>query len=356
MKYLLRIALPPLHELHHASELAFVLIRQRDSALVREGRLPVSELMTAMPACTADIVLHPGDAIVASITLPVVSARHQDAAVQSSVEPMTLSDPSMLCIAYGPRGEDGITTVAWADRRRVADMWALLHAAGIAVQAIYPQELLTPQDGAALTLPADSRWLATSPTLSLARDELRPAAKLDQWKQAAAWLAFAAMTWTVGLQVYAAQLSAEAARLRTYMSTTVAQAFPDIPVILDPVKQAQDQRDALLAQQGAPQAGSFAPLALAAARTLDFASKQVRSLHFADGSLTLTLTDDAAGTPQADHAAPHVKDDRTDKTSASGSLQQAAAAHALIVQQDKNSPNVWHIRHQSVSSRDKPPS
>lgn len=355
MKYLLRIALPPLHQFAPDATLAFALIRQRDRTLLREGKLPVAELASAMPSSDVEVVLSPGDAIIANISIPIVEARHMDAAVLASVEPMTLSDPSALCIAHGARNADGHLTVAWASRQGIAHMWAILHGAGLALHAIYPQELLSPGDTTPLCLPVDGRWLAPRPSLSMARIDLRPSARLDQWKKAAMWASFAALLWTAGLHSYAARLESEAARLRSHMSNTVAQAFPDIPVILDPVQQAEAQRDALLAQRGTQRADGFAPLVLATAKTLDFAASRVRSLHFEDGELTLTLSDDNSASSLAGRESPAQRQGKGASPSAD-TLQQAASVHALVVQQDKATPGVWHIRRQTSPSRGEAPS
>ncbi|WP_307867334.1 GspL/Epsl periplasmic domain-containing protein, partial [Variovorax sp. E3] len=53
--------------------------------------------------------------------------------------------------------------------------------------------------------------------------------------------------WLTGLNVYANQLAAEGQALKRQMAARVKAAFPDVPVVVNPVQQAKQQRDALAA-------------------------------------------------------------------------------------------------------------
>jgi len=111
------------------------------------------------------------------------------------------------------------------------------------------------------------------------------------------------------------------------MRDQVLAAFPNLPVVLDPARQAQQGLDALLANRGAASAGDFLPLARAAAQALPFAADKVAHLTYADQALTLQLAD--AG-PQAQRVA---------ETPAL--IQQAAALGLKLERGDTD--NTWRI-------------
>src|SRR5690606_13627509 len=114
--------------------------------------------------------------------------------------------------------------------------------------------------------------------------------------------------------------------LQRDMRQAVTQAFPQIPVVIDPVRQAQNQRDALRLAQGVSADDDFMPLALAAAQALDFAQGHVRGLQYEDGVLTLTLAEGYS--PPSNEAA----------------LAQAAAVQHVALEKDDAQPHVWRAR------------
>ena len=105
------------------------------------------------------------------------------------------------------------------------------------------------------------------------------------------WTAIACAIWLGGLNLYATQLRGEARSLQTQMREQVQKAYPRLPVVLDPARQARQELDALLARQGSSSAGDFLPLARATAQAMPFAADRVARLSYADHALTLTLAD-----------------------------------------------------------------
>lgn len=110
------------------------------------------------------------------------------------------------------------------------------------------------------------------------------------------------MIWLVGLNLHASQLRQEAAQLRTAMQQQVRQAFPDIPVVVDPLKQATQRRDSLRAAQGTASENDFLPLALSAAKLLPPNAQRLAGLRYEQGTLDLTLLDDDGETAAPDAA------------------------------------------------------
>ena len=336
MKQHLRLALPPLELLSIDTRLSFALL-DRHGQLARAGELTPTELASQIGSYPAYAIVHPNDAIVAQVKVPPVSAQRLGAAVAGSIEPMLLSDLEQLCVAHGPRSADGSVTVAWAERMSVAKAWTLLADVGLNVVAIIPHALAMPTDDPApetpLSLPAGPRWLAPLPSWSLAQESLRPTSAGGRWRKAAWWATAAAAVWILGLNTYASRLQTEVKTLQNNMRTAVTRAFPQIPVVIEPLRQAQNQRDALRRARGDNADDDFMPLALATAQVLDFAQSHVRSLQYENGELVLTLAE--GYTPPANEAG----------------LAQAAAVQQVALQKDDSQPHVWRVKRLGTPTR-----
>ncbi|CAM3358381.1 GspL periplasmic domain-containing protein [Bordetella sputigena] len=347
MKTALRLALPPLRTLNAETPVAFVLL-DRDRRILREGELPLREIAVVTPAARVEAVLHPLDTVDTCIALPPLRGDRLRAAAVAQVEPLTLSPTDDLAIAFGPRDSAGQAPVAWTDRATLARGWAVLAEAGFDVAALYPTNVVAPAvmaddapmpspaatahgdvspsraraaqgdpaaareatprgtepvSAAPLCLPADARWRQPSPAWSLALPELRPAVRGGQrWRVPLMWTAGALAVWLGGLNIHAAQLAGEGAALRQAMNSRVASAFPDLPVIIDPLKQAQQRVDALRAARGAASDDDFMPLALAAATLLPAGTLQLATLSYQDGVLAIDVDDNGRAPPAANGA------------------------------------------------------
>ncbi|WP_185805574.1 type II secretion system protein GspL [Achromobacter denitrificans] len=289
LKNILRLALPALADFGEDSPLPYAWFDRRGRC-TRQGELTLRALGHAYPQAACEAVLHPADVIATTVHIPDVARARFAAAVHSALEPLVLSDLDALAIGHGPRGADGAVPLAWAAREPVRRAWSLLNAQGLRAYALIATQTLAPDASTPLRDPADPRWLAPSPSWSLAMPRLAPA-RASRWRPVWRWSAAAAVVWIAGLNGYASQLRAEADALRDGMRRQVLAAFPDLPVVLDPARQAQQGLDALQADRGAAGAGDFLPLARAAAQALPFAADKVARLTYADQSLTLQLAD-----------------------------------------------------------------
>ncbi|TEA80024.1 type II secretion system protein GspL [Allopusillimonas ginsengisoli] len=333
MKGHLRLSLPPLAEVTPQSITAFAVL-DRTGRVLRSGELSLAQLADAAAGYPVYAILHPHDAIVVNTVLPPLTAKRLHDAVQNSVEPMALEDIADLCIAHGPRAPDGNVCIAWTNRRALLAAWQQLAHAKLQIVAFVPSALALPNNDPhpdqALALPVDERWQARLPNWSLAQPEWRPITKTHHWRSAAIWAGAAALLWLLGLNLHAGRLRSEARTLQTDMVQSLRTAFPSIGIIIDPLKQAQNQRDMLRLGSGTAGGDDFMPLALGAARVLDFAEGHIASLHYEDGILTLVL---AQGyTPPSNEAA----------------LQQAAATQSLTLKKDDEAAHTWHIRRAGV--------
>jgi general secretion pathway protein L len=328
VKNILRIALPALAELTGAAPLDYVWF-DRKGQPARRGALSPAGLATAFPRVPVQAVLHPRDAIVASVQVPAVAAARFEAAVRGALEALVLGDPEGLAIGHGTRGSSGEVAVAWADGAALARAWLLLSQAGLMVRALIPAQTLggeAAQVDEPLAQPKDPRWAAEAPDWSLALPHLAPR-QPSPWRAAWRWAALAAALWIAGLNIHASQLRSQAARLRDGMTAQVREAFPEIPVVLDPVRQARQGYEALLTGGNASDPGDFLSLARAAAQALPFAADQVDVLRYRDRALTLTLA-------ESDGADPHLSE--------MPAIIQKAAASGIRIERSDNSPD-WRI-------------
>lgn len=145
-------------------------------------------------------------------------------------------------------------------------------------------------------LPAAARWTGIAPIWSLALPDLRPRNSGNRrWQRPLAWSVAAAAVWLVGLNVHAWQLTREESALRLRMIAQVKAAFPDLPVIVDPLKQAEQRRDALRSADGKFGDSDFLPMSLAVAQVLPQAASNLKTLSFVDAELRMKLVDDGIG-------------------------------------------------------------
>ncbi len=327
MRQHVRLLLPLLSELTPATPLAFALVG-RDGRLMRSGHLELQPLAALAGAWPVYAIVRDGDAVATCVTVPPVAARRLGDAVRSSVEPMTLSDPDRLLVAHGPRQADGTVAVAWTAREPLERAWSLLASAGLNVVSLVPHTLALPEGDPhpdrVLELPAGPRWLAPLPAWSFAGPARRPAGGAGRWRRPVAWAAVACAVWVLGLNVHAARQGDRLDAMRESMRQAVQQAFPQIPVVVDPLRQARQQRDALRLAGGDEAADDVIPLALATAQVLGFAQGHVLGLRYEDSRLTLTLAEGYR--PPVDDAA----------------LTRKAAGQGVQLNRDADRPHVWH--------------
>src|SRR3546814_21086807 len=107
------------------------------------------------------------------------------------------------------------------------------------------------------------------------------------------------------------------------MEQAVIQAFPQVPVVIDPLRLAHNQRDALRLAQGAAAGDDFMPFALAPPQVLDFPRSHVPSLRYANGVVTLLL---------AEGDLPHTS---------IPPLAPTACMHELVAQKEENQGQGW---------------
>lgn len=294
--------------------------------------------------------LHPGDVPMASFALPPLSGRRLRAAVLGAIEPCALQPLETLVTGFGPRAADGSVPAAWIGQPVMAGWVGLLRRHSLAVS-----ELQLP--AAFLSCPAEGwtacridRWLVVrngrsqgfaqwlSEGMDCAAGLAAACAGNDaalasvQWAggedcdasarwsgegwgwslqagelatggvgaalalPVVGWAVVAIAVWLTGLNVYAAQLTAQGQALKRQMAARVKAVFPDVPVVVNPLQQTRQQLDARAAGAQQASVGSdYAGLARATASVLaQVPAGQVQGLRYAAGELRIRWRDGAA--------------------------------------------------------------
>lgn len=306
MSTVLDIQLPPLAELTAESPLDY-----RQGA--RHGQANRAQLASEARGAQWRLHLHEQDSLSLSIALPPLKGKHLEAAVRCAVQGLVLGDAGQIHVAHGARQADGQVAVAWLGQAQLAQLQAWLPTAGIRVGGVFAQTL------------------EASPSPDLAGGLQGPTKALGWGRVVAIWGA-AALIWCLGLNLYAVQLAGEGEQLRGHMVAQVRQAFPQLPVVLNPLQQARQQ---LQGAQGGTASG-LAALLDGAGQGMPFLAGNVAAMNYRDGELHITPLAEGSKAPadsawQADLAARGIQ------AQAQGQgwvLRGASAAHEELAHAD----------------------
>ncbi|MCH1880754.1 hypothetical protein MJ863_14305 [Alcaligenes ammonioxydans] len=264
------------------------VLRDKRAKVLRRGRGELDELKTQ--ARSLELVLPAGMATVTELRLPAVSASRRQAVACSAVEPLCLSPIEQVWVACSAPDPSGMSQLAWTERQPLLALGAQARQAGLPLNAVYPWSEAHAQDrqgkGPSVTVPACSLLMpemAASGTSRVVRHSL--------W-----WTLAAVLSWTLVLQQQAQALRSQTKQLQTQMEQAVRQALPHLPVIVAPLTQASQHRDALLSEKS-PASAPFDRLLMSSALQWPALQGQVRALHFDDQQLRLTLASDLPAQP-----------------------------------------------------------
>ncbi|MBJ2288217.1 type II secretion system protein GspL [Pseudomonas sp. MF6755] len=310
----LRIGLPPLAQLSVDSPVQFAWLER--GVVVSAGCESLARLGQHRQAL--ECFLHPRDSLLTSLELPPLPAAKTAAAVACAAQALILGAVDQMHVAHGPRDSDGRVQVAWVPKAGLQRLTQVLAQAQLRLRGVYPAPYALPvataaldegywltreslQQGAvhplgqqALEVPlveAAHRWSGAVPAWGLHAGLSQRAS--GGWGRALACVALAAVIWTLGLNLYAARQADQGQRLKALMSQQVRQAFPQLPVVLNPLQQARQQLAARQSGAAADPGQRFTSLLQLAGRHLPFMVGSVDSLSFEQGHLHLALLADS---------------------------------------------------------------
>ncbi len=283
-----------------------------------------------------ELCLHPADSPLTEVALPPLPPGRLRPAVSGAIELLTQASPERLAIGYGTRSATGMVPLAWSACETPAYWASELARHGLRVDAVYPlpaflpeppQEMVStmllddwmavrtgPGTGALLPLPAGSsaperlaihlnvdhsachwlnpaiaeHWSGTRWDWSLPVTGHRPEGTPPGWlRPALLWGSAATAVWLLGLTLYAGRLEQDGMALKRQMVAEVKAAFPQVPVVLNPLQQARQLSEARKSGNAAVEEGDFAALLRACAPLLTQSAGQVASLAYQHGQLQL---------------------------------------------------------------------
>ncbi|MEX5554193.1 MULTISPECIES: type II secretion system protein GspL [Pseudomonas] len=306
----LRIGLPPLDQLSAESLVRFAWLER--GVVVEEGSQSLAQLGKSRQA--ADCFLHPRDSLLTSLELPPLPAAKTAAAVACAAQALILGPVEQMQVAHGPRESDGRVQVAWVPKAglerlaqlplKLRGLYPAPYALPVGAAALDEGYLLTReslQQGAvhplgvqALEVPlveAAQRWSGPVPAWGL-HGRLNPPST-GGWGRALACVALAVAIWTLGLNLYAARQVEEGQRLKALMSQQVRQAFPELPVVLNPLQQARQQLAARQSGAADDPGQRFTRLLQLAGSHLPFMVGSVDNVSYEQGRLHVELLADS---------------------------------------------------------------
>ncbi|ROO39581.1 type II secretion system protein GspL [Pseudomonas sp. AF76] len=346
----LRVALAPLGSLDLDTPLAFAWL-DRQGRVSEHGRSSLRALGQGAKHLSVECFLHPRDSLLTRLELPSLPAAKISAAVTCAAQALMLGACERMQVAHGPRDPDGQVSIAWLDRESLNLLGRLLQQAGLRLRGLHPAAYALPalagpvaciEDGHLLvrhgpqhaevqplvgetadlwlmdagpglhwvgesppqpsiaTLPASQRLAGAVPGWGLHGGLNQRTTGRGGWGRAAAICALALVVWVVGLNLYAARQAAQGQRLKAQMTQRVKQAFPQLPVVLNPLQQARQQIAARREGSATDPARRFAALVRQAGSAMPFMGGNVQTLVFDNGELRLTVVADAQKATAAD--------------------------------------------------------
>ncbi|MEE1887255.1 type II secretion system protein GspL [Pseudomonas carassii] len=262
MSTVMDVWLVPLAELDEASLLEYRLADQC-------GQASRGQLLREANGAPWRLHLHEHDSLALEIAMPPLAGKRLTSAVCCAVQALVLGDAGQVHVAHGARRADGQVAVAWLGLTELARLQAWLQADGIRPAGLYARQ--------------DDALSAADLCGGLAG----PAKPMAWGRTLGIWSA-ATLVWCLGLNLYAAHLAREGEELRTQMVTQVRMAFPQLPVVLNPLQQARQQ---LQGGQGGAAPG-LAALLEGAGQVMPFLAGNVEAMDYQDGQLRITALAD----------------------------------------------------------------
>lgn len=325
--------------------------RAEDGTWHDEGEMALAAIAERFAARRVEAALHPADTPMRTFVLPPLTGRRLREAVLGAVEPCALQPVEQLVVAFGSRDARGQVPTAWVARDTIEGWRALLHRHGLPVRELHlPTDFLPMAAEGATAWPIE-RWLIVrmgaaqgfvhwlpegeDRALALAAQASDAAPEAIRWLDeepadaahwsgegwgwalpageaasegmaaslalpALGWGALALVVWLTVLNVQADRLAARGQGLKRQMAARVQAAFPDIPVVVDPLKQARQHKDARAAGDLPATGSDYAGLSQAAASLLaEVPTGQVQRLDYAAGTLRLRWREGGAPVGEA---------------------------------------------------------
>ena len=264
------------------------VLRDKRAKVLRRGRGHGEEVRTL--ARSLELVLPPGMATVTQARIPLVSASRRQAVACSAVEPLCLSPIEQVWVACAAPEPSGMSELAWTERQPLLALGEQARQWGLPLSGVYAWSAAHEQDR------QGESSIVSKPACSLLMPQMSSKRGNSVLRQAVWWGLAAVLTWALVLQQQAQNLRAQMRQVQTQMEQAVRQALPHLPVVVAPLTQARQHRDALL-EEKSPASAPFDRLLIASAVQWPDLQGQVRALDYKDQRLVLSLASEVPVQP-----------------------------------------------------------
>jgi general secretion pathway protein L len=226
------------------------------------------------------LLLHPDDAVLLTLQPPPVAARHRQAALEAMVESLWPGPLSELVCRFSAPNSQGQVMASLFPTRVLACLQRLL------------EELPPAWRSSLRVLPLDA-CTAPGPVPAWVPEQAGQSTRYYHWL---AWIALWLALLSAGLGLDAWRHEQAADTLRSSIEAEFRRAFPQVPVVLDPVAQARRLMRA--GTSDGPDSGTrLADLLARMAQQEPRLAGRITAITWRDGSWSFTLTEAMEAAP-----------------------------------------------------------
>lgn len=284
MRTHLQILLPELEQLSLDSDVAFSVVHKRDQ-VTRQGHATLKQLAQQFPTLPFLLMVHPLDTVHTTITLPPLKKAQHAMAVQSRLQQMLLAPLSQHLFCYEAKADHQFDVV-WTERAPLQNL--LQHLNLLSVHRIMLQPAsLSP------TLPRAPHCYALHKTLDFST-QLQHSTPWEKRLTRPLLGALATLLiLVISLYSYTQQQGNELQRLQSVAQQAVSDRWPHLPVIVAPLKQAQQALNNQALPTTAASSVSLQSMLQGSAEWLRSLAPSLQSLTWKEQTLSLLLHPDS---------------------------------------------------------------
>lgn len=284
MRTHLQILLPELEQLSLDSDVAFSVVHKRE-LVTRQGHATLRQLAQQFPTLPFLLMVHPLDTVHTTITLPPLKKAQQTMAVQSRLQQMLLAPVSQHLFCYEAK-PDHQFVVVWTERAPLQNL--LQHLNTLSVHRIMLQPAsLSP------TLPRAPHCYALHKTLDFSTQLHHSTPWEKRLTRPLLWALAALFILVIGLYSYTQQQRNELQHLQSVAQQAVGDRWPHLPVVIAPLKQAQQALNSQAQPTTTASSASLQSILQGSAQWLGPLTPSLQSLLWKEQTLSLLLHPDS---------------------------------------------------------------
>ena len=284
MRTHLQILLPELEQLSLDSDVAFSVVHKRE-LVTRQGHATLRQLAQQFPTLPFLLMVHPLDTVHTTITLPPLKKAQQAMAVQSRLQQMLLAPVSQHLFCYEAK-PDHQFVVVWTERAPLQNL--LQHLNTLSVHRIMLQPAsLSP------TLSRAPHCYALHKTLDFSTQLHHSTPWEKRLTRPLLWALAALFILVIGLYSYTQQQRNELQHLQSVTQQAVGDRWPHLPVVIAPLKQAQQALNSQAQPTTTASSASLQSMLQGSAQWLGPLTPSLQSLLWKEQTLSLLLHPDS---------------------------------------------------------------